>query len=104
MDSAFDGVTPEAAANIRKQLLAGHTMTEIRNDYIGADGKPEISIRAMRAMRDEVFDPLICDPEKVKSLANGPVLNANEIVRYRQRPGRKPRMARPGDVQTEMFG
>ena len=43
------------------------------------------------------------DPEAVKKLANGPVLNANEIVRYRYRPGKPARMARPSSTQTEMF-
>lgn len=103
MASAFKGVKRADAEDIRRRLLAGHTMIEIRNLFTDAKtGKRRFNAQQMRDMRDEVFDPLIADPEAVKALANGPVLNANEIVRYRQRPGRKTRMARPGAVQTEM--
>lgn len=104
MESAFDAVDAATAEYIRKSFLAGAAMSDIREGFRGVDGKFSITLRAMRAMRDEVFDPLISDPAKVASLANGPVLNPLEIVRYRRRSGRKPRMARPGAKQIEMFG
>lgn len=103
MASAFEGVSKSDAASIRKMLLSGATMIEVRNHFIGAKGKRTFNAQRMREMRDEIFEPLIADPEKVKALANGPVLNANEIVRYRRNPGPRTRMARPGPVQTEMF-
>lgn len=97
MASAFSEATPSERVKIRKWLLAGETMAEIRRSL------PGLSPKLLRQMRDEVFDPLLADPEKVKELANGPVLNPSEIVRYRRNPGRKARMARPAPVQTEMF-
>jgi hypothetical protein len=97
MASAFDDLTDSDAEYVRKRLLAGETMADIRRTL------PGITAKLMRALRDEVFEPLQADPEAVKGLANGPVLNALEIVRYRRRPGRKTRMARPAPVQTEMF-
>ena len=97
MDSAFDDLTAGDAVYVRRRLLAGDSMADIRRVL------PGINIRQMRALRDEVFEPLLADPEKVKALANGPVLNANAIIRYRQRPGRKSRVARPVPVQSEMF-
>ncbi len=95
MASAFDDLTRSDAEYVRRRLLAGETMADIRRVL------PGITAKQMRWLRDEVFEPLQADPEAVKDLANGPVLNALEIVRYRRRPGRKSRMARP--VQTEMF-
>jgi hypothetical protein len=97
MASAFDDLTPDDAGYVRNRLLAGDTMADIRRVM------PGISARLMRSLRDEVFEPLLSDPEAVKDLAKGPVLNALTIIRYRQRPGRKPRMARPAPTQTEMF-
>lgn len=97
MASAFDDLTRNDADRVRKRLLAGECMADIRRAF------PGITAKLMRELRDEVFEPLIADPKAVKDLANGPVLNALEIVRYRRRPGRKTRMARPAPVQTEMF-
>lgn len=97
MASAFDDLTDSDARYVRDRLLAGETMADIRRTL------PGITRKLMCALRDEIFEPLIADPEKVKALANGPVLNANEIVRYRRNPGPRSRMARPGAVQTEMF-
>ncbi len=96
MASAFDAVSESDARYTRERLLAGDSVAEIR---LGT----EITARQMRAMRDEVFEPLISDPAKVKALADGPMLNPLEIVRYRNRPGAKPRMARPARTQIEMF-
>lgn len=97
MASAFDALTLKDQEYVRSRLLAGDAMADIRRVL------PDIPAKLMRVLRDEVFDPLQADPEAVKELARGPVLNALEIVRYRRRPGRKPRMARPAPVQTEMF-
>lgn len=63
----------------------------------------DVPLRLIREQRDATFDPLINDPEKVKALSNGPILNPLEIIRYRINPGRKPRMARAGTTQIEMF-
>lgn len=103
MASAFDDVSTETAEHIRKRFLAGDSMADIRSEYVGLDGHSTFTARKMREMRDEVFEPLISDPEKVKALANGSVLNPLAIIRYRRRPGRKPRMARPLPTQIEMF-
>jgi hypothetical protein len=103
MASAFDGLCQFDYDLIRRSLLAGDTMAEVRSLFTGENGKPRFTVRRMREMRDEIFEPLIADPEKVKALANGPVLNANKIVRYRRNPGPRTRMARAGAVQTEMF-
>lgn len=103
MASAFEGVSKVDAASIRKMLLAGSTMIEVRDSFHDQHGRRRFNAQRMRDMRDEIFEPLIADPDKGKALANGPVLNANEIVRYRRNPGPRTRMARPGPVQTEMF-
>lgn len=55
--------------------------------------------RSIRAVRDELFAPLASNPDAVKSLANGPMLNAYEI--NRPKAARKRRKDAP--TQTEMF-
>lgn len=75
MASAFDCISPENGALIRKRLLAGGLMKDIRADLPGIDAK------TMRKLRDEVFGPLVTDPQAVKDLANGPMLNATHMVR-----------------------
>ncbi|MFA7441673.1 MAG: hypothetical protein WCZ66_12025 [Sphingomonadaceae bacterium] len=102
MASAFDELDPFDAEYIRKRFLAGDAMSDIRAEYRDGD-KFTFSLKRMREMRDEVFEPLIFNPDAVKELANGAVLNPLEVVRYRRRTGRKPRMARPGPTQIEMF-
>lgn len=103
MASAFEGVKETDAEQIRRLFLAGRSMVEIRDHFVGANGRRTFNVQRMREMRDEVFEPFVNDVEKVKALANGPVLNANEIVRYKRPLDRAKRMARPGPVQTEMF-
>jgi hypothetical protein len=97
MASAFDDLTPTDGEYVRNRLLAGDCMADIRRTLSG------LSAKQMRALRDEVFEPLLSDPDAVKALAAGPVLNALEIVRYRRRVERAARTARPRPVQTEMF-
>lgn len=108
MALGFDDLPTKVAEHIKARILAGDTMADVRVSAarvasIQCQTKLEFTARQMRALRDEVFEPLLSDPEEVKKLANGRVLNALDIIRYRQRPGRKTRMARPGAVQTEMF-
>lgn len=88
---------------IRKRLLAGDSMSDIRT-AMSDDGEAIIPMKVIREVRDEVFEPLEANPEAVKALANGVMLNPLDIIRYRRRPGRKPRMARPPKpLQIEMF-
>lgn len=103
MASAFDGLSNFDADFIRRRLLAGDTMKAIRDAFADGEGKSAISAKRMRELRDEFFEPLIADPDKVKELAAGPVLNALEINRPKRPIDRHTRMARPRPVQIEMF-
>lgn len=96
MASAFDELDPFDADYIRKRLLAGDKMAAIR------EAIPGVTSYRMRKLRDEVFGSLTTDPEAVKALANGPLLNANQIVRYTHSRKVIQRVAR--EQQTEMFG
>lgn len=88
MASAFDDLDPKVAEFIKERLLAGETMEEVRTDahrvaYTrGISPFPEITAYKMRKLRNELFGSLQRDPEAVKKLATGPILNSNEIVRY----------------------
>ena len=97
MASAFDDLHPSDADYTRRRLLAGDTMAEIRRTL------PGLSMRKLTRLRDEVFEPLVSDPEAVKALANGPVLNPLALIRYRKSAERHRRTARPRATQTEMF-
>lgn len=105
MASAFDGIDCFQLDSIRHSLWAGESMASIRRQWLGADGKPTISAKLMREMRDELFEPLLADPDKVKALAAGPVINALELNKPRRIPDRHTRMARTAakPVQIEMF-
>jgi len=96
MASAFDELTPYDAEFIRKRLLAGDKMSAIR------EGFPDITAYRMRKLRDEVFTSLINDPAAVKALAEGPILNPCEVVRYTH--SRRVMRRKAAEVQTEMFG
>lgn len=106
MASAFDGLNETDAALVRKRLLAGDTMISIRRDFFPADtAVSTISAARMRDMRDEVFEPLLADPDKVKSLAAGPCINPLTLNHPRATVDRHTRMARAAakPVQIEMF-
>ncbi len=78
---------------IRKRFLAGDTIAGIRA------GRPGYPACALRSFRDELFADLRAHPAKVKDLACGEVLNANEIVKYRDRAPRRSAQVE----QVEMF-
>lgn len=87
MASAFDDLDPPVAEFIRERLLAGDAMEIVRIDAHGIARVrgitlPELTGYKMRKLRNELFGSLQKDPAAVKELANGPVLNSNEIVRY----------------------
>lgn len=78
---------------VRKQFLAGGTVVGIRQI------DPDLPVKALKSFRDELFADLRANPAKVKALACGEVLNANEIVKFRD-----PRPRARNDVeQVEMF-
>ena len=95
MASAFDELDPHDAEYIRKRLLAGDTMAAIR------EALPGVTAYRMRLLRDEVFAALASNPDEVKALASGPMLNPLEVVRYTH--SRKV-IRRAVARQTEMFG
>lgn len=76
MPSSFDDLTPFDAEYIRKRLLAGDRMADVREDM------PGITAYKMSKLRDELFAPPISDPEAVKALANGHILNPLKLVSY----------------------
>lgn len=97
--SGFIGVSEKDAMLVRDRLLAGDTLPEVRAHFRDSDNKLRFSMSQMRRMRDEVFAPLTSDPETIKALANGPMLNPTTIVRYRH-----PREeVAAGVKQIEMF-
>ncbi len=99
MASAFDGLNVRDADKVRRAILAGKTKAYIREEY------KSITPDRLRDMFDEVFGPLLADPEAVKALANGRCLNPSEIIRYKKLIDRHTRMARAAakPVQIEMF-
>lgn len=97
--SGFKGVCEADAKLARERLLAGDTLAEVRAHFRGADGKLKFSASQMRRMRNEVFAPLLRDPQAIKALADGPMLNPAQVVRYRH-----PREeTAAGAQQVEMF-
>lgn len=75
MASAFQSISQANAEFVRKRFLSGAGMKEIRQDLPGIDAA------TMRKLRDEMFIPLLTDPQAVKELANGPMLNPCGSVR-----------------------
>lgn len=70
-----------------RMFLAGHKIRAVYAHYSHHD----LSMASLRAIRDRIFGTLRADPRKVKELAAGPLLNANEVVRYTvPAPKRKP--------------
>lgn len=57
---------------------AGYKIRAVYEHYAHHD----IDMASLRAIRDRVFGELRADPGKVKALAAGPLLNANELVHY----------------------
>lgn len=74
MASAFETLSPANAKEIRAKFLAGHKMVDLRKEY-------SIDAKKMRELRDEVFEPLLTDPQAVKDLANGPMFNPGAMVK-----------------------
>ncbi len=97
--SGFIGVGEGDAKLARERFLAGDTAFEVRAHFRGMDGKLKFSVSQIRRMRNEVFAPLVNDPQAIKALADGPMLNPSQIVRYRH-----PREeVAEGAKQVEMF-
>lgn len=97
--SGFIGVSDGDAKLARERFLAGDTAAEVRAHFRGDDGKLRFSASQIRRMRNEVFAPLVTDPQAIKALAAGPMLNPSQIVRYRH-----PREeVAAGAKQVEMF-
>lgn len=81
--NGFEGVPSADEKLARARFLAGDTVSEVRSHFRTNDGKLTYSASHVRRMRNEVFVSLATDPEAVKALAGGPLLNASAIVRYR---------------------
>lgn len=81
--SGFDGVADKDRAAIHDRFLAGDTVSEVRGRFRDRDGKLRFSVSSVRRMRDEVFAPLVGNPDAIKALADGPLLNPTNIVRYK---------------------
>lgn len=105
MASAFDGLNEVDAESVRRSLWAGETMASIRREFTDIEGNCSISAQRMRDMRDELFEPLLSDPDKVKALAAGPCINPLVLNRPKPIVERAARMARAASkpVQIEMF-
>lgn len=67
-----------AIKDIEARFLSGATLQEVREVY----RETELPMSHVAKYRNALFDRLNSDPQMVKDLANGPLLNANKIVRY----------------------
>lgn len=70
--------TETQVSDIKAHLLAGWTLQDVKDRHCES-GFPAVRITEIRK---QVFDRLRTDPEAVKELASGPLLNANSVVRY----------------------
>lgn len=67
---------------VRDHILAGKTLTSIWDGgYASGLTRKELS-----ALRSAIMAELNASPDNVKALADGPLLNANVIVKYKGRP------------------
>lgn len=66
-------------ASAETHFLAGLTLSATW-EYLR--GGP-LTRKRLTEIRDRLFDRLKSSPDNVKALAEGPILNANELVRYR---------------------
>lgn len=76
MASEFDHLTKDDGEYVRKRLMAGDKMADILAVL------PGLTAYRLRLIRDELFDGLVCSPAAVKALAEGPMLNPLDVVRY----------------------
>lgn len=78
---------------IDHDLWRGCTLKAIAETY-------GVTVDEVRARRDEIFEPLSDNPEAVKELANGPIIQSTDV----NRPKRKRvRRTGPKPIQVEMF-
>lgn len=77
-------------------LLSGATLSAAW-DYLR--GGP-LTKKRLTEIRDNIFDRLQSSPDNVKALAEGPILNANELVRYKHP---RPRKTAPLPVQLSIL-
>lgn len=75
---AKEGEFDHLIEGIEKMFLSGHTLAEVKADY-KESGIPASHITKHR---NALFARLRSDPQIVKDMANGPLLNANKVVRY----------------------
>lgn len=66
----------------RASILAGKTLTSI---WEGGQANG-LTRKELSELRKTVMAELNASPENVKALADGPLLNANAIVKYKGRP------------------
>ncbi len=66
-------------------LLAGSTLAAAWDEF----RETGLTKRRLTEIRDAVFGRLRASPDNVKALADGPLLNANAIVRYKHPRPRK---------------
>jgi len=71
---------PSAALikELEKRFLAGETLREVKERYCDHD----IPQSCIAPVRIALFKRMQNDPQILKDLANGPLLNANSVVRY----------------------
>jgi hypothetical protein len=67
-----------AIVDIEARFLSGSTLSEVREVY----RETSLPMSHVAKYRNALFDRLNNNPQAVKDLANGPLLNANKIVRY----------------------
>lgn len=75
MASAFDEISKADGDFVRARFLAGALMKDI------TEARPGIEPKLIRKLRDEVFVPMVTNPEVAKALANGPLLNPSAMIR-----------------------
>lgn len=98
--SGFKDVTDADARFVRERFLAGDSIPEVRAHFRDDRNKLVFSFRKVRRMRDEVFAALVSNPDAVKALADGPILNPAAIVKYRHS---REEVAASAAMQADMF-
>lgn len=73
-----DRMAEKDDAVVRDMLLAGKTMESVWTFFEG-----EMTRYHIRKLRDDIFGGLQSSAASVHALAAGPILNPNELVRYK---------------------
>lgn len=77
-------------------LLSGATLSATWDALRGGP----LTRKRLAEIRDTLFAKLQASPDNVKALAEGPILNANELVKYRHP---RPRKAAPSIEQLSIL-